>query len=543
MSYTKHYSTKKTPQSRKIPGSNQVKNSAGGYSFEVTPFQRLMRFLILGSENGSYYASAQQLTTENADGIVKLIQDPVQGLEVVEAAIAVSKEGRAPKNDPAIFVLALAATFGNVDVKTAAYAGVPQVCRIGTHLFTFLQYIKDLKGFGSGVKRAIAKYYNNKSTDRLALDILKYRQRNGWTHRDALRLAHIKPASAEQNDIFAYAAGKNESPENVLIQAFEKVQTLDASKKGDVKTAISLIRENNLPREFLPTQFLTQKEIWAALLPGMPITALVRNLGKMTSIGLLDSNLSSMVKVVKEKLIDKEAIKRSRIHPITLLQALAVYSSGGGYRGKLNWTPVKGIQEALNDAFYLSFGNVESTGKNLLLAVDCSGSMSSPVGGSDFLSCRNAAAAMSLITQKVESNTEIVGFSSGSSRSRFGGSGIAPLSISSRDSLEDVTNKMARFPWGGTDCTLPMLYAIEKGLHVDTFIVYTDSETWAGNVHPTQALAEYRKRFNPEAKLIVVGMNSNNFTIADPADGGMLDVVGFDTATPNIMAEFIKGNI
>ena len=40
------------------------------------------------------------------------------------------------------------------------------------------------------------------------------------------------------------------------------------------------------------------------------------------------------------------------------------------------------------------------------------------------------------------------------------------------------------------------------------------------------------------AKLVVIGMVSNGFTIADPNDAGMLDVVGFDTATPSVIADF-----
>jgi 60 kDa SS-A/Ro ribonucleoprotein len=45
------------------------------------------------------------------------------------------------------------------------------------------------------------------------------------------------------------------------------------------------------------------------------------------------------------------------------------------------------------------------------------------------------------------------------------------------------------------------------------------------------------------AKLIVVGMLSNGFTIADPNDGGMMDVVGFDTATPQVMNDFVRGEM
>ena len=86
-----------------------------------------------------------------------------------------------------------------------------------------------------------------------------------------------------------------------------------------------------------------------------------------------------------------------------------------------------------------------------------------------------------------------------------------------------------------------MLRALEKGLKVDAFVVYTDSETWAGKIHPVQALREYREKTGIAAKLVVVGMVSNGFTIADPDDGGMLDVVGFDAAAPAVIADFIRG--
>ncbi|MEZ4608010.1 MAG: hypothetical protein R2865_14790 [Deinococcales bacterium] len=45
---------------------------------------------------------------------------------------------------------------------------------------------------------------------------------------------------------------------------------------------------------------------------------------------------------------------------------------------------------------------------------------------------------------------------------------------------------------------------------------------------------------NISAKLIVVGMVVNNFSIADPNDTGMLDVVGFSTDTPSVIADFIR---
>ena len=75
---------------------------------------------------------------------------------------------------------------------------------------------------------------------------------------------------------------------------------------------------------------------------------------------------------------------------------------------------------------------------------------------------------------------------------------------------------------------------------MDAFVIYTDSETWAGETHPVQALRQYREKTGIAAKLVTVGMVSNGFSIADPNDAGMLDVVGFDTAAPAVIADFIR---
>ena len=85
-----------------------------------------------------------------------------------------------------------------------------------------------------------------------------------------------------------------------------------------------------------------------------------------------------------------------------------------------------------------------------------------------------------------------------------------------------------------------MVWATKHKAKVDVFVVYTDSETWYGQIHPMQALSQYREKIGIHAKLIVVGMTSNGFTIADPDDAGALDVVGFDSAVPSVMADFVR---
>ncbi len=75
---------------------------------------------------------------------------------------------------------------------------------------------------------------------------------------------------------------------------------------------------------------------------------------------------------------------------------------------------------------------------------------------------------------------------------------------------------------------------------VDCFVIYTDSESWAGSVHADQALNDYRQKMGIPAKLVSVALSGDRFSIANPNDAGQMDVIGFDTATPNVISDFIK---
>lgn len=158
------------------------------------------------------------------------------------------------------------------------------------------------------------------------------------------------------------------------------------------------------------------------------------------------------------------------------------------------------------------------------------------IGGTT-LSAREASAAMAMVTARSEKAWHLAGFTA-----RGGGfhnTGMEPLTIYPKQRLADVVKTMAELPMGRTDCALPMLDALERKLPVDAFVVYTDNETWHGSVHPFQALKQYRHAMGIDAKLVVVGMTATEFTIADPTDAGMLDVVGFDSAAPGVIADFV----
>lgn len=546
-----------TPQSEPIPGTNQVKNSAGGFAWQVDQWDHLRRFLVLGSEGGSYYANERTLTVQNANNVLKCIE--ADGVRVVNEVVAISKAGRAPKNDPAIFVLALAASVGNDAARKAALDALPEVCRTGTHLFTFAQMVKGMRGWGRGLRRAVGRWYTAREPRELAYQLVKYRQRGGWTHMDTLRLAHPVPQNDAQKALFLWATKRSAdappaelldwtralaSPDSealAFIWGFERMQEAQTAD-----TVIKLIQTYDLPREALPTQWLNDAAVWAALLDKMPLTAMIRNLASMSRVGLLKSR-SDAEKTVIQRLTDVDLLRKARVHPIQVLSALRVYALGYSLRGQINpnsyyhlpaaqpeWKPVARILDALDEAFELAFHNIEPAGKRFMLALDVSGSMSAGmIAGVPGLTPRDGSAAMAMVTARTEKDYEIVSFQDK----------IVPLNISARMRLDDVVKATDHLPFGATDCAQPMLYALKHKIPVDTFVVYTDSETWHGKIHPVQALRDYRETMSIPARLVVVGMVSNGFTIADPNDAGMLDVVGFDAASPGLIADFARGEL
>jgi 60 kDa SS-A/Ro ribonucleoprotein len=555
VSYLKRHGTRRVPQWVPLPG--QVANAAGGHAWPIDGWARLRRFLILGSEGGSYYASEWKLTRENVQTVQRAIH--ADGKRVVAEIVAVSREGRAPKNDPALFALAVAAASEDVETRKAALDALPQVARTGTHLFQFASFVDGFRGWGRSLRRAVGRWYAAQSVDALAYQAVKYRQRGGVSHRDLLRLAHPAQRVSAGNPTLDVSDAHRRLFEWIvrgghtdglprLVEGFVRAQSAETPHE-----TATLVREYGLPREAVRTEHLTSPEVWEALLADMPMTALIRNLATLTRVGVVAPRSAGTRKVV-EQLGDAERIRRARVHPIALLAALRTYQAGRGARGRQTWNPVRHVVDALDAAFYTAFANVEPAAKRLLLALDVSGSMTAgSVAGVPGLTPRDASAALALVTAATEPEYEIVGFFAGThgwkpsaNRRRvwsLGDDGISPLAISPRQRLTDAVQAVSNLPFGGTDVALPMLYAQAQGLEVDTFVIYTDSETWAGDVHPAQALRDYRLASGLDARLVVVGMVSNGFTVADPADEGMLDVVGFDTATPQLISDFARGAV
>jgi 60 kDa SS-A/Ro ribonucleoprotein len=528
MSYASHLGPRAVPQTEALPG--QVPNSAGGFVYAVDDWVRLDRFLILGSEAGSYYAGERKLTLENASTVERCAN--ANWKRTVDQIVAISDSGRAVKNEPALMALAIVAKkcFHSLG-RAYALEALPKVARIGTHLFHFAEYVKALGGWGRGTRRAVAGWYLDMQSDKLALQAVKYQQRDGWSHRDLLRKSHPKTADATKNTILSWMAkgwpdvGAVPHTDAALVKiwAFERAQTAEGSE------LIKLITDYGLPHECVPNEQKGDPAVWDSMLPHMGLTALIRNLGKMTSVGLIRP-LSAAKRLVGERLGDVEALRKARIHPLSVLVALKIYAQGHGDKGSLTWTPEPSVTDALDAAFYLAFKAVEPTGKRHLLALDVSESMTWHNIAGMPITPREASAAMALVTANVEPEHAFVAFANG----------IATLGISPRQRLDNIVRYVDSLPASGTDCALPMLWATQNKIPVDIFVIMTDNETHGSSMHPKVALEVYRQKMGIPAKLAVCAMTSTEFSIADPSDAGQLDLIGFSSDTPAVLADFAR---
>lgn len=525
--YLRQHSTRATPQSEPID-AGQEKNSAGGFGWPVDEWTRARRFLILGAEGGTYYVGERQLVADNAATVSRCLEaDPIRMIDMI---CDISDGGLAKSNDPALFALAMAVGSTDLDTRREAWRRLPQVARIGTHLFHFIAFMEQFRGWGPMARRGVGAWYSGKEAEKLAYQLVKYRQRDGWSHRDVLRKAHPEAPGYAHKMLYDFACGRAVEGTNLaVVEGFLKAQ----EAKSPAESA-ALISEYGLPREAVLTDHLKAPEVWDALLPNMPITALIRNLANLTRVGIIKP-MSEGEGLVAERLSDEERLRKGRVHPLAVLSALTIYERGHSALGRgEGWEPSQRVVDALDSAFYTAFGAVEPANKRTLLAVDVSGSMGwGNIGGVPGLTPRVGAAAMSLVTAATEPQHAIRAFSNT----------MVPVSVSPKQRLDDVLRTFDSIPMGGTDCSLPMTYALETGLDIDTFVVYTDSETWAGNIHPAQALRVYREKTGINARLIVVGMEASEFSIADPNDAGMLDVVGFDSSAPAMMSAFSRGEV
>ena len=545
-------STVATAQSRPIPGRDQVRNAAGGYVFAKDLWTKVEDFLILGTTGGTYYVSDDTLTETNVDVLFEAVAEDGPRLVGLIAGISTARPPRAPKPSPALFALAAAAAKGDPATVQAVKAAFPQVVRTTDHLAMFFGYWKNLAGkagadgrrpspvTGRAMRTTLGSFFTVGDIHQVAFRAIKARQRatpagEAMALRDIIRIAHPAGPTTAHGTLIGWLAGKVSDDE--ARAALSDVDDFLAAQSATTPAeAIGVIRDRRVPWEFLPSDVLADKDVWTELSQTVGLTALIRNLARMTRIGTL-APFAEANRAVMDRLANGDALARARVHPMDLFLALKAYSSGRSqpapHKTPQTWQPVGVITDALANAYELSFGAVEPSGRRLLVAVDSSASMSrwSRVvsGGSPLGTAYEVANAMALMLARIEGpNVHVIDVDTVVHSSR----------ITPRTSLGELASWWGS--GGGTDMSLPFSWALDRRLEVDGVVVLTDNETWAGRQHPVQALEAYRRTVNPRVRVVVVSMTATGTMIADPADEGVLNVAGLDSSLPRLITGFVR---
>jgi 60 kDa SS-A/Ro ribonucleoprotein len=454
---------------------DQILNNAGGFVWQISDREQVIRYLIIGSEGGNYYQTPQQVSSTAASCVLRMTRTPDNFKWLIETIRDVSISGRAAKQEPTLLALATAIVFARTPAdKTEALNTVKDCVRILTHMYLLIGYIKIFSqaghptltvtggrtppttgsGIGRGIRRVFGEYFYSRSGIEIANLMTKYKNREGWTIKDVLALIHIDPSrmkddggrlaiehvfkTKEEFEPILAAAPPSTEPTKTFLNAIKEIHTIverplqpalaasASAQQQELDRIAHLINQVGLCREQLPSQLFKHKKVWEALLTskgangkgkGMPLTALIRNLGKLSTaeIGIITPTTTtptptpSSVKDICDRITDAQDIKRTRIHPYTILVAMLTYQTGQGDKGSLKWSPNPQVIAALDKAFKIAFQNITPTGKRIKIALDVSGSMSSAFcTGSPVVNCATGSVAMMMTTLWAENKNREV---------------------------------------------------------------------------------------------------------------------------------------
>ena len=83
-----------------------------------------------------------------------------------------------------------------------------------------------------------------------------------------------------------------------------------------------------------------------------------------------------------------------------------------------------------------------------------------------------------------------------------------------------------------------MLDVVKKNIPVDWFVIITDSETWAGKIHPAKGLHQYQERTGIARQNGGGRHNLERVHHRRPGRWRNVGRGGFDASAPQVIADF-----
>ena len=277
------------------------------------------------------------------------------------------------------------------------------ICKHSYDLFTFVDLYEKIHkkkynstGWHSSMKTMISKWYNNKTIYELISEITNNNVYNNWSHKDIIKLAHVKIKDNDKNKLIKYIVQDFKSIDKNLFTYLYAYQHLKYIKTEN--EVIQYILDYNFTRDQIPSYWLNNHSIWRTLLNNMSTITLLKNLNKMTLIGLFYNN-PDIINIVLHKLNES-----NDINPFQYLITLKLYKL-------LNKQMIPTILNTLDNLLQKSIinNNYNLYQKKILIGVDISYNMlNTTVNGIKYLSCIELSCLLSIIFTYINKNTNII---------------------------------------------------------------------------------------------------------------------------------------
>lgn len=479
----------------------KVINDACGYSYEVTKEILFDRFLYLGVISDNLYNSVSEQIRINIANVRELPYT-----YVVDKAVNALANNKVHSIHPAM--LSLAIVFRSDDVNARRYVAnnINKAFNTPYYLYTFVNYVQQIRrGWSKLLRKIVSTYYQELDTYKFEQYAWKFKQRDGWSHKDLIRLSHPVFDESKKDEIAKFILNPDYIP--VGCDNINAVKRIQHSVSEDV--IADLVTKFNITREGIPTEYMTNVTVLEALVKNMPHQALLRNLNNLTKHGVSHSLILDRLKTVS---------KNSKINVFHSLLAYLMYSK--------NDNAYYNVLHFLEEYIIETFKTITKIKGKTLIAVDVSGSMQTTSSISKELSCTDVAAVLASLLHNVCDNSEVYTFDTR----------IRKIDIGKNISLKEVQKKLCA-NGGGTDVSLPFTLP-----NFDNIITITDNMTWAdGNRYESESyISNYRRRNGNHVRAVNIQAVVNEYTNFSTNDAGTLDIPGTVSNLVEIITEHLN---
>lgn len=496
------FKTRKTPS---VAMADAI-NEAGGRAYQLSPQEALAQYAVTGCFNQTYYADA----AEQLDRVIELAQ---QCEPAFIAQLAVYSRKRGYMKDMPALLVALLSTMDTVQMQRVFH----QVIDNGRMLRNFVQMMRSgvvgRRSLGTAAKRLVQTWIQQRDAHYL----LNASVGNAPSLVDILKMMHPKPLNAAQDALFGYLLDKPYRQAD-LPMAVQQYLRFKQDMQGEVP---------DVSFQLLTALPLTQTH-WQAIAAQAPWQMTRMNLNTFARHGVFENKW--LTQQIAQRLANAHWVRKARAFPYQLFMT---------YQQVSDQVPTV-VREALHDAMAVALHNVPVLQGRIVVCVDVSGSMQSPVtgyraGATTKMRCVDAAALFASALLAVNPQVEVIAFDTRCHVPR----------LTARDSVMTNAAKLAAYGGGGTDCSLPLARLNKRKQAAELVIYFSDNESWAdrryyGGTGLMTEWAQFKQR-NPKAKLVLLDVQPYASTQAK-TDRDVLNIGGFSDQVFDVIAQFMQSN-